>query len=119
MKSNSKQSDTEKYRERLLQIRVELEAAADGGDASTQVVELDQAKVGRLSRMDAMQAQAMAQASSNRRDRMLQQITAALARLDRDDFGICSICEEAIAAKRLEFDPTVTRCVDCASAAES
>ena len=119
MKSNSKQSDSEPYRKRLLRLRSEIEAVAETSDASAQVVELDQAKVGRLSRMDAMQAQAMAQASGHRRDRMLLQITAALKRLDADDYGYCKACEEPIPVKRLEFDPTVTRCVDCASAAES
>jgi DnaK suppressor protein len=119
MKSNSKQSDTEDFRAQLLALRAELEAVAATSVASAQVVELDQSKVGRLSRMDAMQAQAMAQASCHRRDRMLLQITAALKRIDDDDYGHCSVCEEAIPVKRLEFDPTVTRCVGCASAAES
>ena len=109
----------EDYRQRLLQLRGELEALADTNDASADVVELDQAKVGRLSRMDAMQAQAMAQASGQRRDQMLRRIGAALKRLDDDCFGFCSDCEESIPTKRLDFDPTVTRCVDCASAAES
>jgi DnaK suppressor protein len=107
------------FRERLLRLRAELESVAETSDASAEVVELDQAKVGRLSRMDAMQAQAMAQASGHRRKRMLVQITAALKRIDNDDFGYCRDCEEAIPAKRLEFDPTAIRCVDCASAAES
>jgi DnaK suppressor protein len=112
-------ADLVDFRERLLRLRAELESIAETSDASAEVVELDQAKVGRLSRMDAMQAQAMAQASGHRRDRMQLQITAALARIENDDFGYCRACEEAIPVKRLEFDPTVTRCVDCASAAES
>lgn len=119
MKSNSKRSDSKVFRERLLQLRAEIEAVVETSEASSQVVELDQAKVGRLSRMDAMQSQAMAQASGHRRGRMLQQITAALLRLDNDDYGYCSTCEEPIPTKRLEFDPTATRCVNCASAAES
>jgi DnaK suppressor protein len=54
-------------RERLLKLREELESAAEAGDDSAAIVELDQSKVGRLSRMDAMQAQAMAKASNERR----------------------------------------------------
>ncbi|MGI9271432.1 MAG: TraR/DksA family transcriptional regulator [Woeseiaceae bacterium] len=102
-----------------MQIRAELEAVAETSNASAEVVELDQAKVGRLSRMDAMQAQAMAQASGIRRDRKLLQIASALTRIDNDEFGVCRTCEDPIPTNRLEFDPTVTRCVDCASAAES
>ena len=103
---------------RLLALRTELEGLASTGDASAEVVELDQSKVGRLSRMDAMQAQAMAQASAGRRDLMLRKITAALLRIDNDDYGDCLSCDEPINQKRLDFDPTATLCIDCASAAE-
>lgn len=105
-------------REKLLKLRAELQAIAESGNESAGVVELDQSKVGRLSRMDAMQAQAMAQASANRRDQMLRRIEAALKRIDDDDYGYCQECDEPIAPKRLEFDPTVTLCIDCASKAE-
>ena len=111
--------DVAAFRERLLKLRKELQLLTANSQESTQVVELDQAKVGRLSRMDAMQAQEMAKASGQRREQMLKQITVALARIDNDEFGYCRGCDEPIPGKRLEFDPTTTRCVDCASAAES
>ena len=101
-------------RSRLLGVREELEAIAATGHESAAVVELDQSKVGRLSRMDAMQAQAMAKASGQRREAMLRKIDAALRRLDDGSYGLCCDCEEPINPKRLEFDPTVLRCVDCA-----
>ena len=106
------------FQEKLLQLRADLEAVAATGDESAAVVELDQSKVGRLSRMDAMQAQAMAQASSQRREQMLRNITAALGRLERDEYGDCQSCDEPINPKRLEFDPTATLCIDCASESE-
>jgi DnaK suppressor protein len=105
-------------REKLLKLRAELQAIAELGNESAAVVELDQAKVGRLSRMDAMQAQAMAQASSVRREEMLRRIEAALKRIDNDDYGFCKECDEPINPKRLEFDPTVVLCIDCASKLE-
>jgi RNA polymerase-binding transcription factor len=109
----------EEWRNRLLALREELESIADTGDESAAVVELDQSKVGRLSRMDAMQAQAMAKASSQRREAALKQISAALKRLEEGDFGLCLKCDQPINPKRLAFDPTATLCIDCASAAES
>jgi DnaK suppressor protein len=102
-------------REQLLKLRESLESAAEAGDASAAIVELDQSKVGRLSRMDAMQAQAMAQASNERRAMMLRNIEAALRRLDDGGYGRCRDCEEPINPKRLEFDPTALRCIDCES----
>ncbi len=109
----------EEWRDRLLALRTELETVAATGDESAAVVELDQSKVGRLSRMDALQAQAMAQASSQRRQKMLMQITAALKRIEDDEFGLCRECDEPINPKRLEFDPTATLCIDCASKNEA
>ena len=109
---------TADWRARLLSLRSELEDVGESGAAASAVVELDQAKVGRLSRMDAMQAQAMAQASQQRREQTLRRIDAALKRLDEDEFGVCLECDEPINPKRLEFDPTVELCITCASKAE-
>ena len=77
-------------------------------------VELDQQSVGRLSRMDAMQVQAMAQAQEGRRQAQLRRIDGALQRLAEGEYGACVECGEDIAPKRLEIDPTVAKCVDCA-----
>jgi RNA polymerase-binding transcription factor len=107
------------WRDRLLALRAELQSVAATGDESAAVVELDQSKVGRLSRMDAMQAQAMAKASSQRREATLRHISEALKRIDDDEFGFCRNCDGPINPKRLEFDPTATLCIDCASEAEN
>lgn len=111
-------SFTDEIREKLLGIRAELAAVAATGEASSQVVELDQAKVGRLSRMDALQAQAMSKASVRRREQTLQLVAQALARLDSGDYGDCRACDEPIDRKRLQFDPTVVLCIDCARLSE-
>mgnify|MGYP001816111802 FL=1 len=107
------------WRTKLLHLRDELESIADSAAEASEVVELDQSKVGRLSRMDAMQGQAMAQASKERREQQLRQIEAALARLDDDEYGYCQACGELIDPRRLEFDPTALLCIDCASKAEN
>jgi DnaK suppressor protein len=99
---------------RLLARQAELRALSDGARDSRKPVELDQSKVGRLSRMDAMQDQAMAQESERRRMGELQRIEAALERLTGGDYGYCVSCEEAIAPARLELDPAVATCIECA-----
>lgn len=109
----------EAARGRLLSLQAELEAATEDAEGSAAIVELDQSKVGRLSRMDAMQAQAMAKASGQRRETALRRISAALKRLDDGDYGSCMECEEPINPKRLEFDPTLLLCIDCASRTEN
>jgi DnaK suppressor protein len=99
-------------------MRQELEDIADAGDDPAAVVQLDQTKVGRLSRMDALQAQAMAKASGERRALQLREIDAALRRIDEGGYGDCERCEEAINPRRLDADPTARLCIDCASKSE-
>lgn len=106
--------DVEFFKQKLIDHRddlVKLEAESLEG---RQPVELDQSKVGRLSRMDAMQGQAMALAVDQRRKIELQRIDAALKRIELGDFGYCLTCDEKIAPKRLELDPAVPTCIACA-----
>ena len=105
-------------KEALLRLRDDLLGLADESAEHAAVVELDQSKVGRLSRMDAMQAQAMSQASGRRREATLRRITASLARLESGEYGICQSCEEPIDDKRLQFDPTALLCIGCATREE-
>jgi DnaK suppressor protein len=106
--------DIPSLREKLLRLREETEHSLRTSDDLSDVVELDQARVGRLSRMDAMQAQAMSQAAGRRRQATLVKIEAALIRMDKDEYGLCRYCDEAINPKRLEYDPTAVSCVSCA-----
>ena len=103
-----------KFRDRLVQEAAELRAEDARTEADRAPVELDQTQVGRLSRMDAMQQQAMASAQQRRRAARQKAIAAALKRIDEGEFGWCEHCGEPIAAGRLALDPTAARCVDCA-----
>jgi len=94
--------------------RTDLLRLAAASEESRQPVELDQSRVGRLSRMDALQDQAMQLETGRRRQLELQRIEAALQRLAEGDYGYCVSCGEEIAAKRLELDPTTPICIDCA-----
>ena len=99
-------------------MREELENVAATGDASAAVVQLDQSKVGRLSRMDALQAQAMARASGERRAELLREIGAALRRINDGSYGDCQHCDEPIDPRRLDADPPARLCIQCASKRE-
>ncbi len=106
--------DHEALAERL---RAELRASRED-DAGTREarrpVALDQQSVGRLSRMDALQDQAMAQGQSRRREAREEVIRAALARIEASGYGLCAECGEPIAAARLDLDPAVPTCIACA-----
>ena len=102
-----------RYRDRLQAELQDIRTAGDDTTADRQPVVLDQQSVGRLSRMDALQGQAMAQAMQSRRNGRTRAIDAALTRLSGDDFGWCEDCGEYIGTKRLDLDPTILRCVGC------
>lgn len=105
---------TDAMRSSLEARRIELVHREQASQDSRATVELDQTRVGRLSRMDALQGQAMAQETERRRKIELQRIDAALERLDTNEYGYCLTCGDEISVKRLELDPAVTVCIDCA-----
>jgi DnaK suppressor protein len=109
----------EDYKNALIDLRQSLLKAQETGEEAEQIVELDQTRVGRLSRMDALQAQAMSKESGRRRRQKLLQIEAALRRLEDGNYGFCQECGDEIAAARLNVDPTITLCIRCAEDREA
>ena len=105
----------EEARSALLARRAELDAEDRISAEGRAPVTLQQDSVGRLSRMDAMQQQAMAQAQERRRASERQRIAAALERIDEGEWGYCVACGEEIASARLAYDPSLATCVGCAS----
>ena len=102
-----------RYRQRLEARRLALETEAQANADAREIVMLDQQSVGRLSRMDAMQQQAMAMATQARRAQETRQIDAALQRLAHDEFGYCEVCGEDIPEARLALTLFATKCVTC------
>ena len=112
-------SSITRFRDRLLQDKQSLLEMSQTSEDAAETVELDQTRQGRLSRMDALQGQAMSIAALNRRKEELQKIDQALERIKNDDYGYCQECGEEIAEKRLQFKPTVTHCIYCAEKLEA
>jgi len=107
------------FRRRLETLKAALLANAETAGEAARPVRLDQQSVGRLSRMDAMQGQAMAIETQRRNAVMLRRIDAALLRIDNEDYGRCLACDEDIDPRRLVADPVATLCIACASRRES
>lgn len=106
--------ELETVRLRLLAMKAELLGADEAAKADSAPVELDQSSVGRLSRMDAMQMQAMPVAAQQRRRIERDVIEAALRQIETGDYGYRVICGEPIAPARLANAPAVPICVECA-----
>ena len=91
-----KEGESEHFKQKLLLIRARLRETEETLKDSGKTVKLDQARVGRLSRMDALQAQQMALEVARRRQHQLLKIEAALGRIESGDYGYCFGCGEEI-----------------------
>ncbi|MGR3321527.1 MAG: TraR/DksA family transcriptional regulator [Pseudooceanicola sp.] len=104
-----------RYRPVIEAEQAELQAATAATAESRRPVELDQQSVGRLSRMDALQNQAMAAGTEARRAARGRALAAALDRMDTGEFGFCEDCGDFIGFARLDLDPAAMRCISCAA----
>ncbi len=110
------ETERQAIEQRIRSLLTDLEADDTLGREGQSVVTLDQQSVGRLSRMDALQNQAMAKAQQARRDQQRKLLELALIRLAGGSYGDCEDCGDPIAPARLHHNPAVTLCISCASA---
>jgi len=107
------EAELELNRQKLVRLKSELRELEESFRETSEPVKLDQARVGRLSRMDAMQAQQMALEAGRRRQDQLLKIEGALRRIESGEYGYCFVCGEEIDIRRFSIDPTTTRCMQC------
>lgn len=113
MEDELTQAQIAELRAALEALQGELEASLRGSRESARTVELDQQSVGRLSRMDALQQQAMAKASVSAQETRLQQVQAALRWMDAGEYGECRLCGGPIGYRRLNARPETPLCLSC------
>ena len=107
------EEQAETLRGRLVELVTDIEGSLRASAGAADPVVLDQSSVGRLSRMDAMQQQAMAKATRQKAQLRLSQCKAALSAFDRDEYGLCRKCEEPIGYPRLSAKPEAPFCLAC------
>jgi DnaK suppressor protein len=112
------ETDLQQFKSQLIKQRIEVIKAVETGLQSEETVELDQARVGRLSRMDAMQAQAMSRETGRRLRKHLVEIDTALKRIMDGGYGDCFECGEPIKPGRLAANPATRLCIACAEELE-
>jgi len=71
--------------------------------------------LGRLTRLEAMQEKSINQAVLEKAKIRLKKIKFVLTKIDNENYGECSICEEEIPYGRLCIVPESTICVSCAN----
>lgn len=110
--------DNHQFKRVISQKLDDLRTLQSNAQHGCETVTLDQTRVGRLSRMDAMQSQAMNQEAQRRRTAEIQRLETALARIGAADYGLCEGCDEPISQGRLLLDPAARYCIECAAKRE-
>ncbi len=112
-------SDIDKLKQQLLDSHADLEEQILLGSSAGEAVALDQSKVGRVSRIDAMQQQQMALSTLNKSRQRLVKIKVALAAIESGDYGYCKRCDENIGFPRLQAQPEAPLCFACQDLSDS
>lgn len=110
-------AQTEELHSDLITLRVVLQEQLEAPSDRTETVDLDQ-PIGRVSRIDALQQQKMAQAQRTRLRQRLSQAAVALKAWEDDEFGDCRGCGDPIGYARLKAKPESPLCVRCADSSE-
>lgn len=104
----------DELRELLLRALARLQQSMELTDDAARPVELDQSSVGRLSRMDSLQNQALSSNLQDRERARLAGLLSALERLEEGTYGTCTECGDPIQYGRLLVVPEARTCAGCA-----
>jgi len=105
-------------KQQLLDLKAELTQLLAMNELASDTVELDQSKMGRLTRIDALQQQAMAQANRSSSQKRLKRVLQSLVAMQAGEYGFCDVCGNTIPLARLQVKPESELCVACQQAQE-
>lgn len=91
-----------------------LERSAEGGKP----VDLDE-PIGRVSRIDAIAQREISQAGRRQQAQQLGLVRSALLAIERDEYGLCRVCDEPIGYRRLKARPFSVICLECQAQRET
>lgn len=107
------QRQMEDFRRRLQAAKEAADALLESSAAGSKPVEASGSTIGRLTRMDAIQVQAMEQMNRRQLEIRRQQVEAALRSFEDGTYGLCRNCRGPIALQRLEALPEAPFCMAC------
>jgi DnaK suppressor protein len=93
-----------------------LEGLAGSQQAATAIVEERESEIEENAQKDRIAG--LTSRLSDRDQRTIREIDAALERIQQGTYGQCAWCEGEIRPERLRALPTATLCIDCATARE-
>lgn len=102
----------EAYRQRLLMLQQQIVERIFGREEAMYTMDADR-DIERTDRVQEEAAEVTLTALDEQERREMEEIQAALARIDVGTYGVCEACGEAIRPARLEALPMARRCVPC------
>ena len=99
-------------------MREEMDALLKQTEDASRPVDLD-LPIGRLTRIDAIQLQAMAQVNRRQLEIRRCQVDVALAAFEAGTYGVCRYCKQPINFERLEALPESPFCIECQESFET
>jgi RNA polymerase-binding protein DksA len=102
----------EAYRQRLLVLQQQVVGRIFGREEAMYTMDADR-DIERTDRVQEEAAEVTLTALDEQERREMEEIQAALARIDAGTYGVCEACGEAISPARLEALPMARRCVPC------
>ena len=112
--------ETERYRKKLLELRMDLEREIRRTESQNDqregfhvnVADEDFDEQGGDAASETVERSRLLATVGNLRD-MLDSVNEALAKLDAGTYGKCDVCGKVIPKKRLDALPYATMCTDC------
>ena len=102
----------EEFFQRLTAAKAQIHALMNQTSQDSKPVDME-LPIGRLTRIDAIQMQGMAQLNRQQLDIRRRQVDAALACFDKGTYGLCRQCGEPISFERLDVLPESPFCLSC------
>lgn len=102
----------EAYRQRLLMLQQQVAGRIFGWEEAMYAMDADR-DIERTDRVQEEAAEVTLAALDEQERREMEEIQAALARIDAGTYGLCEACGEVISPARLEALPMARRCVPC------
>ena len=107
-----KKKELQKAKETLLKMRREVLADVEENYAASR--EIGESTLPDLADVSSnAYSREMLLNLNDAQHRKLQDIDAALERMDNDEYGICASCGEEIAPRRMEVRPFSRYCIEC------
>lgn len=113
--SHLTEDQLEELRGELLRELAKLERSMKVTEEGLRPVELDPGAVGRLSRIDELQNQALTRNLREREKLKLGALIQALGRMEEGEYGLCTECGGEISYDRLMVFPETPTCLGCSA----